>query len=66
MRKFEPINFTNKEEVRRDFTYWNGWGPPTTKIQISEYCKYNTYNLKEMNNASRILKEWMEEEFVQL
>ena len=63
MRKYEAIDFKDIKEVKRDFTYWNGWGPPASIIQIREYCKRNTYNLKESENAYRILNEWMEAEF---
>jgi len=62
MRRFEAIDFKNRKEVKRDFRYWNGWGPPSTEIQINEYCRHNTHNLEESQNASRILRKWMEAE----
>lgn len=60
MRRYKAVDFTNEKEVKRDFTYWNGWGPPTSKFQINEYCRHNTYTRQESENAFRILKNWME------
>jgi hypothetical protein len=47
------------EQVCISFVRWNGWGPPTSKFQIMEFCRATEKTKEDSVEATEILEGWM-------
>jgi len=45
--------------VCNSFVRWNGWGPPTSSYQITEFCQSKAYTKEEAEALVEILTGWM-------
>ena len=55
------VAVSSANEIKKAFVEWNGWGPPDSEYQISEFCRATTYTEYDSDQVFWVLKAWMEE-----